>query len=365
MRSAPLWLKRLREHPDLAATGFRLLPAEVVKPALRKRRTRSGPVRIGTSGILPGNLRGIGLILYPRDPDRLYARFADDAHDDVTVSVQAPTSVTVGELPLVEVPIGTTVEALADFGARYIQPGRTLPEPPGPFGGIDLRSPLERVRCHHEKFRRFRIPLGTIPTKPGRQEPDDALEDVVGIERRLILNGFLAMYQWCLMTGTYQTEDGEHFRTPYTSMDTAYSRSLVSLEGRLSELGCHLTLEIDYPPEPDTRNVRALRTRLLEQRPDIDQLPDDLPYDALGAVAAMGLKLLPLADRHAWAAKGDPDGLLSLYFHIKGNDLLSEQEARTRIRELVTPYADSPHKAVRAVVVAFAERYGFNDLRFR
>lgn len=365
MRSAPSWLKRLRENPDLESTGFRLLSAEVVKSALRRRHTHGAPVRIGTSGILPANMRGIGLIIYPKDPDRLYLRFADEAGGDVAASVEAPTSMTAGELPLVEVPIETTVEALADIGARYIRPGRTLPEPPGPFGGVDLRSPLERIRCHHEKFRRFRIPLGTIPTKPGRQEPDVALEDVVGIERRLILNGFLAMYQWCLMTGTYQMDDGEHFRTPYTSMDTAYSRSLVSLEGRLSEQGCHLTLEIDYPPEADTGSVRVLRTRLLGTRPDIDQLPDDLPYDALGAVAAMGLKLLPPADQHSWAAKGDPASLLSLYFHIRGNDLLTEPEARTRIRELITPYADSPHKSIRAVVATLAERYGFHDLRFR
>jgi hypothetical protein len=50
-----------------------------------------------------------------------------------------------------------------------------------------IRSPDERVRCWHEQFRRFRIPLGTIP---GGEEPQDALEEVVGIERGLIFNGF-------------------------------------------------------------------------------------------------------------------------------------------------------------------------------
>jgi hypothetical protein len=48
------------------------------------------------------------------------------------------------------------------------------------------------VVCWHGEFRRFRIPLGTIP---GEEEPRDALDDVVEIERGLIFNGFLTMYQ--------------------------------------------------------------------------------------------------------------------------------------------------------------------------
>jgi hypothetical protein len=131
-------------------------------------------------------MRGIGLIFYPDNPDALYARFADQNDDDgITADVQAPSN-WMGELPLVEVPIEPTIEALASVGARYIQPGRTLPQP-GPFVGVRLRSPDERVRCWHEQFRRFRIPLGTIP---GGEEPQDALEEVVGIERGLIFNGF-------------------------------------------------------------------------------------------------------------------------------------------------------------------------------
>lgn len=272
--------------------------------------------------------------------------------------MEAPTNWMVGELPLVEVPIEPTVEALAGFAARYVQPGRTLPLP-GPFVGGMPRSSVDRVMCWHGEFRRFRIPLGTIP---GEEDPEDALDDVVEIERGLISNGFLAMYQWSLMTGNYQTEDGEYFEIPYTSMDTAYSRSLVTLEGRFSAAGCHLTLEIDYPPEADTEKVRALRTRLLKVLPDIDQLPDDLPFDALGAVAAMGLKPQPLTHQHTWAAEGDPASLMSLYFHIHGDDLLAEKERRSRVRELITPYAGSPHEIVRSVVSAIAKRHGFDDL---
>jgi hypothetical protein len=152
------------------------------------------------------------------------------------------------------------------------------------------------------------------------------------------------------MTGSYETEDGEHFSVPCTSVDTAYSRSLVPLDGRFSDAGCHLTLEIDYPPEADTASMRAVRTGLLKALPDIDQLPADVPYDVLGAVAAMRLKRQPLADQHTWAAEGDAASLMSLYFCIYGDGLLTEEQVRARVRELITPYANSPHEIIRMVV---------------
>jgi hypothetical protein len=82
---------------------------------------------------------------------------------------------------------------------------------------------------------------------------------------------------------------GEPFSTPYTTMETLFSRSLVTIDCRYSWAGCHLTLEVDYVPEPDRSAVGDLLAKLSEHWPDND--PDDLPYDVIGALAAMGFQL--------------------------------------------------------------------------
>ncbi|GAB3403937.1 hypothetical protein [Flindersiella endophytica] len=182
------------------------------------------------------------------------------------------------------------------------------------------------------------------------------------LERALIFNGFLTMYQWTLHSGHYTDAAGESFSTPYTSMDTLFSRSLVTIDCQYSWAGCHLTLEVDYPPEPDRSAVAGLLAGLEKDHwPANDQLPDDLPYDVIGAIASMGVQLPSAATQREWLDEGDESTLISQYFAIAGNDLLSREDTAARLRELVAPYLRSPHEPFRELVGRIVEQHQLTD----
>jgi hypothetical protein len=258
------------------------------------------------------------------------------------------------------VPLPPTASALASLHARYVAPGRSLP-PVGPFVSAGITGPEDRIACHHEHHRRLRVPLGVIPADDP-DNPEETIDDVVGIERGLIFNRFLTTYQWTLHSGNYTTNDGEPFTTPYTSMETIYSRSLVSLDCRYSPAGCHLTLEVDYPPEEDTETVRALLESLSDHWPDNDLLTDDLPFDVIGAVAGLGIQLQPEHRLRGWIEEGDASTLISLYYVVANNDANTPQEADERVRALLSPFSRSPHEDIRYIVKLLAERHDLLDL---
>lgn len=348
----PEWYEQLSTATELTELGYRFLPATSLPGGGEQ-------VRIGDIGGFTATLGvGISLILRPDEPEVLYARFAEDHGDILHPDVHRPEGFFGGTPPLVEIPLAPTVDALTDLHARYVAPGRTLPAA-GPFVSARLTGPGERVVCHHEEFRRLRIPLGVIG---GEEDPISEAEDaIVDIERGLIFNRFLATYQWTLHTGSYTTEDGRPFRTPYTSADTLYSRSLLTLDCRYSEVGGHLTLEVDYPPEPDTAAVRAVLAALGDHWPDNDLLPDDLPFDVLGAIAGLHIAIQPMARLREWLDDGDFSTLISMYYVIAEDDSLPDGPAGP-LREFLTPYADSPHEDIRDVVATVAERHGLAEL---
>jgi hypothetical protein len=350
----PPWHSVLAGSDELAALGFRFLPIDAEIPD-------DAQVRVGDIGEFGAAIgRGIGLILRAGEPDVLYARFADNREEPLSPNVENPTTSLGGSVPLVEVPIEPTVAALTGLHERYVKPGSTLPEP-GPFIAGNLTAPGERVMCHHDDFKRLRLPLGLIEASDP-EDPESAIEDVVELERALIFNGFLTMYQWTLHSGYYTDANGESFRTPYTSMDTMFSRSLVSIDCQYSWAGCHLTLEVDYPPEPDRASVAELLAGLEKDHwPANDQLPDDLRYDVIGAIASMGVQLQPAATQREWLDEGDESTLISQYFLYAGDDRLSREETAERLRELVTPYLQSPHEPFRELVERIVEQHQLKD----
>jgi hypothetical protein len=211
--------------------------------------------------------------------------------------------------------------------------------------------------CFHDEFKRLRIPMGLIEAVDP-EDPESTIDDVVEIERALVFNGFLTMYQWTLHSGHYTDANGESFTTPYTSMETLFSRSLVTLDCQYSYAGCHVTLEVDYPPEPDRSSVAANLARLEKDHwPDNDQLPDDLPYDVIGAIAKLGIQLQSAATQRQWMAEGDESTLISQYFVLVGDDLLNRDQVTERLRELVTPLTGSPHPQIRELAERISQQH--------
>lgn len=350
----PQWHPVLAGSDELATLGFRFLPGDA-------EISDTAQVRVGDIGGFGAAVaRGIGLILRAGEPGVLYARFADTYGETLSPDVEHPTTSFGSHVPLVEVPVEPTVAALAGLHERYVAPGSTLPAP-GPFVGARPKDPGERVMCHHENFKRVRIPMGLVEAGDP-EDPESAIDDVVELERALVFNSFLAMYQWTLHSGNYTDTNGEPFRTPYTSMDTLFSRSLMTIDCQYSWAGCHLTLEVDYPPEPDRSSVAGLLAQLEKEHwPANDQLPDDLPYDVIGAIASMGVQLQPAATQREWLDEGDESTLISQYFVHACDDLLSREEVRERLRALVTPYLRSPHEPFRELVERIVQQHQLAD----
>ncbi|MGO1056102.1 hypothetical protein [Crossiella sp. CA198] len=353
----PEWYEQLSTATELAELGFRFLPAADLSEG------RHSQIRVGDIGGFTARLGlGISLILRPEEPEVLYARFADDHGETLSPEVTQPERLFSGRVPLVEIPLAPTVATLTGLYARYVAPGRTLPAV-SRFISPRLIEPGGRVTCYHEQVRRLRIPLGVVgDVEAPAEDPVTAAESaIIDIERDLIFNSFLATCQWTLHTGNHITADGTQFRTPYTSADTLYSRSLLSLDCRYSEFGAHLTLEVDYAPEPDTSAVRGVLSALGEHWPDNDLLPDDLPFDVLGAIAGLHLTIQPMARQRQWLDEGDDSTLIGLYYLIAENDSLPAGPAGP-LREFLTPYAHSPHENIRDRVAILAQRHGLTDL---
>jgi hypothetical protein len=353
----PDWYSTLSTAKPLADLGFRFLAEAELSGAMRRR----DEIRVGDVGgfaARPGV--GISLILRNDEPDVLYARFADDHGNTIDPEVNPPQSLLGDPPPLVEIALEPTADALADLHTRYVAPGRMLPAV-SQFGRLPLMGPDGRVRCHHAEHRRLRIPLGVV----GGDDPDDPVGDaeeaIVEIERRLIVNRFRTIYQWSLHTGNYTAEDGTAFRIPFTSADTLFSRSLFTLDCRYSEEGGHLTLEVDYPPEPDNRAVHDLLSSLADHWPDNDLLPADLPFDVIGAIAGLNIAIQLMARMREWLDDGDVSTLISMYFVIAGDDSLTDGPT-DKLRAFLTPLAHSPHEDMREVVATMAGWHGLDDL---
>jgi hypothetical protein len=209
-------------------------------------------------------------------------------------------------------------EELAALGFRFLPADAEVSEDAqiragdiGEFGaaigrgiGLILRAgePDVRVVCQHADFRRLRPPLGVIPSDDP-DDPEAAIDDVVEIERRL-----------------------------------------------------------DYPAEPALSSVAEILAGLEKDHwPANDQLPDDLPYDVIGAIASMGVQLPSAATQKEWLDEGDESTLISQYFAHAGNDMLSGEEKAGRLRELVTPYLQSPHESFRTLIERIVEQHQLTD----
>lgn len=99
---------------------------------------------------------------------------------------------------------------------------------------------------------------------------------------------------------------------------------------------------------------------LSDHRPDNDLLPDDLPFDVVGAIAGLYFAIQPVARMRRWLDEGDVSTLISMYYTIAGDDSLPGPNREPRA--FLTPHVRSPHESIRLAAATMAEKHGFDLL---